>query len=140
MRNPPPPLGLSVAVALLVGVSAVQLAPALPALWISAGMLVPAAWLYSRQGLLRILGSVLLGVFWACLVGQWVMQHRLPPGLSGQDFVVEGRVVGLPQREDESLRFDFQIDSSHPEAPIGNRVRLGWYGRAAPESWSSGRA
>jgi competence protein ComEC len=56
------------------------------------------------------------------------MQHRLPAGLSQSDVSIEGRVLGLPQREDDSIRFDFHIEAGAPGAPIGQTVRLGWYG------------
>ena len=133
LRSPLPPLGLSVAAALLAGVSFVQLWPALPAKWVSLGLLMLAAWVYSRQGLSRAVGAFLIGVAWASVVGQSVMQQRLPPALSRAEFLIEGRVLGLPQREDESIRFDFFIESGQPGAPVGQKVRLGWYGEGAPQ-------
>ena len=133
LRAPLPPLGLSVAVALLAGVSLVQLFAWLPPCWLSLVLLLPAAWVYSRPGWWRALGSLLIGMAWACVVGQWVMQHRLPAALSRQDFRIEGRVLGLPQREEESVRFDFRVESGPPGAPVGQRVRLSWYGQAAPQ-------
>jgi len=132
IRSPLPPLGLSVAVALLAGVSVVQLWPRLPALWMSLGLLLGGAWIYSRPGLARAFGGFLIGIAWASLVGQSVMQHRLPATLSRTDFTIEGRVLGLPQREDESIRFDFRVESGSAGAPIGRKVRLGWYGAEAP--------
>jgi competence protein ComEC len=131
-RAPLPPLGLSVAVALLAGVSLVQQLAWLPPCWVSLCLLAPAGWLYRRRNGWRAVGSLLIGIAWACAVGQWVMQQRLPATLSRQDFRIEGRVLGLPQREEESLRFDFRIDSGSPGAPVGQRVRLSWYGQAAP--------
>ena len=134
MRSPTalPPLGLSVAVALLAGVSLVQLQPALPATAVAIGVLCMGAWLYSRFGPSRALGAFLLGAAWACIVGQWVMQSRLPAALSGHEFRIEGRVLGLPQREEESIRFDFLVESGESGAPVGQKVRLGWYGQGAP--------
>ena len=127
-----PPLGLSVAVALLAGVSLVQLQPELPTIAASIGVLCVGAWLYLKLGLLRALGAFLVGAGWACIVGQWVMQSRLPITLSHDEFRIEGRVLGLPQREEESIRFDFLLESGDPGAPVGRRVRLGWYGQGAP--------
>lgn len=131
--SPLPPLGLSVAVALLAGVTVVQLFPALPPWWVSTGLLMSAAWLYSRPGLVRAGGAFLIGIAWACVMGQAVMQQRLPVSLSPADVRIQGRVLGLPQRGNESTRFDFQIESGDPGAPVGQRVRLGWYGLAIPQ-------
>lgn len=131
-RPSPPPLGLSVAAALLAGVCLVQLLPGLPPCWLSLGLLPVAACVYARRGPARVAGAFLIGLGWACAVGQAVVQERLPADMSGQEFLVEGKVLGLPQREDESVRFDFQIQSSEPGWAAGHKVRLGWYGEAAP--------
>nr|MBP8080749.1 ComEC/Rec2 family competence protein [Arenimonas sp.] len=118
--------------ALLAGVSLVQVLPGLPPLWLSLALLPVAAWVFTQPGLLRVVGAFLIGFVWACVVGQAVMQERLPSEMSGQEFLVEGEVLGLPQREDESVRFDFRIQSSQPGWAAGHKVRLGWYGEAAP--------
>lgn len=131
-RTPLPPLGMMVAVAVLAGVSVVQVFPWLPPLWASIALLVASAILFRQADANRIAGAMLFGVAWACLVGQWVMQSRLPLELSRQDFQIEGRVLGLPQREDESIRFDLLIESGSEGAPVGERVRLGWYGQVVP--------
>lgn len=132
MMAPTPlrPLGLVVAVALLIGVSGVQLFPALPPLWLSAGLLLPAAWLYCRQGWLRATGALLLGIAWACLIGQWVMQSRWSGGSTQQDYRIEGRVLGLPLRDQDSVRFDLRVETGEKGAPIGEKIRLGWYQHA----------
>ena len=69
-----PPFGLSVAVALLAGVSVVQRFPVLPPLLAGLAGLVPSLWLFAKGGRWRLAGSCLLGIAWACVVGQWVMQ------------------------------------------------------------------
>ena len=125
---PPPPFGLAVAAALLAGVSVVQWLPTLPALPSSIALLFLCLWLFATRGRWRLPASFLFGIAWACVVGQWVMQHRLPAELSRSDQWVEGRVLGLPQREDDSVRFDFNIKTGSLGTPIGQTVRLGWYG------------
>jgi competence protein ComEC len=132
-RTPLPPLGMMVAVAVLAGVSVVQVFPWLPPLWASAVLLVAAAILFRQPDDCRAFGAFLFGVSWACLVGQWVMDSRLPAELSRQDFQIEGQVLGLPQREDESVRFDFRIEKGSVGVPTGERVRLGWYGQVLPQ-------
>ncbi|OGT59146.1 MAG: DNA internalization-related competence protein ComEC/Rec2 [Gammaproteobacteria bacterium RIFCSPHIGHO2_12_FULL_63_22] len=132
-RTPLPPLGMMVAVAVLAGVSVVQVFPWLPPLWASAALLAAAAILFRQSDGCRFIGGVLFGIAWACLVGQSVMESRLPTALSRQDFAIEGQVLGLPQREDESIRFDFRIEKGSVGAPVGERVRLGWYGQVVPK-------
>ena len=132
-RTPLPPLGMTVAVAVLAGVSVVQVFPWLPPLWASAVLVVASAVLFKQSDGNRLAGAVLFGIAWACLVGQSVMDSRLPTALSRQDFQVEGRILGLPQREDESTRFDFRIENGSSGAPVGERARLGWYGQAVPK-------
>ncbi len=127
LRTPLPPLGLSVAVALLAGASVVQLFPALPARWVSICLLFAAAWVYSRQNLSRAVGAFLFGIAWTCLIAQSALQHRLPAEQSRQDFRIEGRVLGLPQRDEDSTRFDFLVEAGPAGAPVGQKVRLGWY-------------
>ena len=132
-RSPLPPLGMTVAVAAVAGVSVVQVFPWLPPAWASAALLLASAILFRQRDASRAMGALLFGIGWACLVGQVVMSSRLPAALSGQDFSVEGRVLGLPQREEESIRFDFRIETGDVGAPIGQRVRLGWYGKVPPD-------
>ncbi len=132
LRAPVPPFGLAVAVALLAGVCLVQVQAQLPDTWLAVAIIGVGTWLFSRDGGLRLPGAFLIGAAWACFVGQTVMQQRLPESLSRSEFRLEGRVLGLPQREEESMRFDFLVGSGDAGAPIGQRVRLGWYGQAAP--------
>ena len=131
-RTPLPPLGMTVAAAVLAGVSVVQVFPWLPPVWASTALVLAAAILFRQPDANRIAGALLFGIAWACLVGQSVMESRLPTAFSRQDFQIEGRVLGLPQREDESIRFDFRIEKGSHGAPVGERVRLGWYGQVVP--------
>ncbi len=122
-----PPCGLPVALGLLAGVSLVQLLPVLPPLPASVAALVPAILLFAKGRRWRMAGSLLFGIAWACVVGQWVMQHRVAAVPAKIDAWVEGRVSGLPQREDDSTRFDFQVERGSPGVPVGQAIRLGWY-------------
>lgn len=127
-RQPPPPMGLSVAAGLLAGVSVVQVFPALPPTWLGALLSVAAALAFVRFPPFRVLAAGALGVAWACTVGQAVMDSRLSPSQDGADLRLAGRVSGLPVQEPESVRFDFLVDGGDVGAPIGRTVRLGWYG------------
>ena len=127
-RQPPPPMGLSVAAGLLAGVSVVQVFPALPPVWLGALLSLAAALAFVRLPRFRVLAAFGVGLAWACTVGQGVMDARLAPSLDGADIRLEGRVSGLPIQEPDSVRFDFRVDGGDAGAPIGRTVRLGWYG------------
>src|SRR6478735_4537968 len=101
-REPSPLLGIGVAVAMLAGVSLVQLFPSLPPRAFALACLLPALVLYLRDA----------GRCWAGACGQAAMAQRLPAELSGRDFRVEGRVLGLPSRDEQGQRFDFRIEQA----------------------------
>jgi competence protein ComEC len=123
---------MPVAAAMLAGVALVQLFPVLPPRWLSLLALLPAFTLYARAIARRLPGAFLLGVAWACACGQAAMDERLPQEMSGRDFHVEGRVLGLPMRDEQGQRFDFRIDRSDEVTLRGARVRVSWHGQAAP--------
>ncbi|MDP2818117.1 MAG: DNA internalization-related competence protein ComEC/Rec2 [Polaromonas sp.] len=54
----------------------------------------------------------------------------LAPALEGRDIEVTGRVVAMPQRNDDGLRFRFAIESARLDGQpvvLPPRVYLGWY-------------
>lgn len=69
--------------------------------------------------------AALLGFVLAAWTGQQRLADRLDPALEGADLAVSGHVLGLPQRDARSLRFDFAVQ----QAPAGvpQRLRLSWY-------------
>lgn len=121
-------MGLSVAAGLLVGVSVVQLFPCLPPLWLGGLLVVAAVLAFQRWPFLRPLAACVLGLAWASVVGRGVVDARLPVAASGLDLAIEGRVAGLPLREPDSIRFDFQLTRDTAVLPAGRKLRLGWYG------------
>ncbi|MBS0213956.1 MAG: DNA internalization-related competence protein ComEC/Rec2 [Proteobacteria bacterium] len=122
------PFGIACAVAFTAGVVANMRLPALPPMAISVALLLVGlvGWALPWRG--RWLGAALAGFAWACLVAGQVMAQRLPQALVGQEIAVVGRVVGLPQRHDDVLRFDFVTDTKgNPDGVAGRHLRLGWY-------------
>ena len=111
--------------ALASGLIALRYLPVIPAVeWVllllGAGLLLLGLRMYPP-------GLFLLGLGWACVSGQWALDDRLAPALDGRTLWVEGRVVGLPQRSDVSVRFELQgAQSRHAELP--STLRLSWYG------------
>ncbi|UXI70711.1 DNA internalization-related competence protein ComEC/Rec2 [Tahibacter amnicola] len=121
----------SAALALLAGVVLVQALPVLPPMVLSIGLLVA-----SVCGLLRWPRQyawllVLVGAAWACCRADLALHARLAPVLEGQDLLVTGRVVDLPDRRADALRFDLRIDTAASEGqpvPLSGRIRLSWHG------------
>ncbi|WP_375738452.1 DNA internalization-related competence protein ComEC/Rec2 [Pseudomonas boanensis] len=98
-------------------------------------MLPPVWWLWPQLllGVLLLagrgwrLGFFLVGLSWASLAAQWALDDRLEPGLDGQTRWLEGRVVGLPQRNDGVARFEL-TDLTSRRARLPGRLRLAWHG------------
>jgi competence protein ComEC len=127
-----PPLGIGVAVALLGGVTLACGLPRLPAEGLSWGLASAGLLMWIALARWRWLAAFVFGLAWACLQGGWAMQQRIPAALEGADLVVQGRVNGLPQAAERSLRFDFVAESGleHAEVLAGKTLRLSWYGEA----------
>jgi competence protein ComEC len=125
----PTPLGLASAAALLAGVGVVQAAPTLPPTAFAGGALLLGLAAWTRAGLLRLAGALLVGIGLAIMHGQSAMAIRLPPELSGQVWVLEGRVLGLPIVEPDASRFELRVTAGQGPAAalVGRKLRLGWY-------------
>ena len=122
---------VSAAVALLVGATAVQLLPVLPPWWVdlilAAGGILGIVVL---RGPWRWLGFALLGAAWTIWRADIAMAQRLPAALEGADIVVTGTVRGLPHAQDDSTRFDLDVETAAREgaaAPVVGTLRLHWY-------------
>lgn len=87
--------------------------------------------------LLVALGALAWGV--TGLRAQAFLAQSLAPALEGVDLAVTGVVVGLPQRQDGSLRFRLRVASAQAQGQavsVPPLIDLGWYetwgGRPAP--------
>ena len=130
-----PPLGLAVAGAALAGAAVVQLLPALPGTPTSLALLAAGGWLLRHADLRRPAGALLAFAAWTCLLAGLRLDSRLPADPGPRDAVVVGRVVGLPEVGDHSLRFDLALEDVEGEADLrpGGEVRLSWYGPSPRE-------
>lgn len=81
-----------------------------------------------------LLGSgVLIGFSYAHLRAEWRLADELPGQWEGQDILVEGQIIHLPQFLSEqhrpAWRFDFAVDTVlTPNAQVPKQIRLSWYG------------
>jgi competence protein ComEC len=124
------------ALALLAGAALVQALPVLPPRWLDAVLAALAAALslaclrWRRSAWLWLLPLVLGGFAWTAWRADAAMRARLPHALEKQDILVTGTVTGLPQAQDGSTRFEFDV--AHAEfqgraVVMRGRVRLSWY-------------
>lgn len=127
---------LAVAVVILVGAVAVQALPVLPPLWLDVCVAVVA--LPGIGACLRwpapswawCLPIALAAFAWTAFRADLAMQARLPHVVEKQDILVSGTVIDLPQAQDGSTRFDFDIADAQLDGialPVRGHVRLSWY-------------
>ncbi|NQD74539.1 DNA internalization-related competence protein ComEC/Rec2 [Pseudomonas sp. CM27] len=110
--------------ALALGLLALGFLPALPSVgWL---MLLAACAVASLFGRLWPLGVFMLGLCWACWLAQQALDDRLAPALDGRTLWLEGRVVGLPARTAQSVRFELQAAQSR-RAQLPGRLQLNWF-------------
>ncbi|WP_431477573.1 DNA internalization-related competence protein ComEC/Rec2 [Massilia eburnea] len=106
----------------------VQLACAL-----SAASAVLAGARVERQALaflragLAVTAGALAGFAWAAFIAQGALSNELAKSEEGSDFDVVGTVDSLPSRQDNSIRFNFAVESPSDVPP---RIVLSWYSGA----------
>ena len=65
------------------------------------------------------------GFLWAVLFAYNRMENQLPESMEGKLITVEGQIIGIPQRDDRKVRFDFKVIK--PLDTLPDKVRLSWY-------------
>lgn len=110
--------------ALALGLLCLGFLPALP----SVGWLITLAACAVGSLFTRVwpLGWFLLGLCWACGSAQRALDDRLAAGLDGRTLWLEGRVVGLPARTAQGVRFELEAARSR-RAELPQRLQLSWF-------------
>lgn len=124
-----------------LGVGLVTYLPTLPPagwmLCLAFPSLLAAAGLSEKSTLCRsllwFLGCALVGAGWHCVWAGQLLQQRLPETLEGQDMLVIGRVVSLPERTGVAQQFQFEIEQSSVRF-AGRKVLLNYYGSQEVET------
>ncbi|MBA2659719.1 MAG: DNA internalization-related competence protein ComEC/Rec2 [Nitrosospira sp.] len=91
--------------------------------------------LASRIAIFAVTGRVLFvafflgaGFFWAAIFAQWRMADVLPHEWEGRDIRLIGVVAELPQTNEHSLRFAFDVEQVLTKDAIAPaRISLAWY-------------
>jgi competence protein ComEC len=74
----------------------------------------------------------LVGLAWVTVVAGHALEQRLAPGLEGVDLVATGRILDLPRRDPDALRFVFcpeRARAARQPVAVAGCWRLGWYAR-----------
>ncbi len=128
--------------AFLVGILSLQWLQVLPAIEWSALLLLALPLAVLLPGHWRLTGWLLAGVCWALLQAQLILDRSLPVELEGQDVLIHGVVVSVPERNFRRTRFEFEIESlsrAGQSYPSPGRVRLSWYRAARSNSLHAGQ-
>ncbi len=133
-RRAPALFSPQTALAVLAGVTACLLLPALPSRLFLYATLAVAVFLlcvaYRRSySFIAVLGALLLGAGWAGVHAHHSLDAQLPLSLQGQTLTLQGTIIELPVHEVRSTRFLLHVDATdqQPEALRGKTVRLRWY-------------
>ncbi|CAI3797396.1 hypothetical protein DBADOPDK_01757 [Pseudomonas sp. MM223] len=107
--------------ALALGLLCLGFLPALPSVgWLLALAACALVGLFTR---VWPLGCFVLGLCWACWSAQQALDDRLAAGLDGRTLWLEGRVVGLPGRTAQGVRFELEAARSR-RAELPQRLQL----------------
>lgn len=115
------------------GVIAVGYVPSLPALgWISGLLpLILCGFIWPRWWLGIALGA---GIAWGIIAGHQLVDQQLNEQFVGRDLVLTGQISGLPERDEQRLRFEFRVQSiatTNGELITSNhfprKLQLSWY-------------
>lgn len=110
--------------ALALGLLGLGLLPELPSVgWLCLMLLSGIGCAFTR---LWPLGCFLLGLCWACWSAQQALDDRLAPQLDGRTLWLEGRVVGLPSRTAQGVRFELEQPQSR-RARLPGRIQVSWF-------------
>lgn len=127
---------LAGAVAILVGALLVQALPHLPPHWLDAvtGCIaltgVAACLRWRAPAWLWCLPIALAAFAWTAWRADLAVSARLPHAWEKQDVQLIGRIIDLPQVQDGSTRFEFDVASAsfgNRAVPLRGLVRLSWY-------------
>ncbi len=116
-----------------LGIGLVAWLPELPSLfwlWVLPPLFILAFKLH--RPVMWVLCSLGCGLAWGLVYGHWAVSSVLPESLEGQDLVVEGRVIELPDQDSRRLRFVLQVAQAHttqgePLKTFPRRLQLSWY-------------
>jgi competence protein ComEC len=121
------PIVLATVAGVLLAQQLAELPP--PAAIIGLSALGLLAWTRER---LRLPACLILGFCWAAGFATIRLHESLPSELEGRDLPVEGRVLNLPRKVEDGLRFDLGLEGTDLPRGLPGTIRLHWYRTTAP--------
>ncbi len=118
-------------VAVLLGTLGLLWLPQLPPIALLLPGAAGMAWLAWRVPSARAVCWVGLAFVIAVCRAGLVLHDRLPRALERQEFLVTGRVVGLPQSRSDAVRFVLRVEQAWHDGkrfPLHGKLRVSWYG------------
>ncbi len=107
----------------VAGIVTVQQFSELPEIqWVVALVAVAIGFSYFR--LWRLMFFT-MGLLWAIYYAHIHLADSLTANLEGQKIPIEGQVIGLPNKDDRRVRFDFLVLKSAFQLP--QKIKLSWY-------------
>ncbi|MBT5221988.1 MAG: DNA internalization-related competence protein ComEC/Rec2 [Gammaproteobacteria bacterium] len=67
----------------------------------------------------------LSGIVYASVTANHYLSTQLSSELQGQEFLIQGDIIGLPEYNTRRVRFDFQLKKA--ALPLPDKLRLSWY-------------
>ncbi|MCF7970429.1 MAG: DNA internalization-related competence protein ComEC/Rec2 [Methylococcaceae bacterium] len=117
-----------------LGILSLQQSVLLPSIWsLLFVLLLTLLLLYFKH---KRMAFFLLGFVWAGAFSVYYLSHSLAPELQGKEILIEGHVVGLPEYNEQRVRFDFAV--THAAVLLPDKLRLSWY--YPPQKVSAGQA
>ena len=88
------------------------------------------------------LSAMIAGILASTFVAKNVLDKRLPESLEGQDLILQGKIIDIPDIRNDGTRFRLKVSQAyladnemHQEKtllPVKGVVRLGWFQHVAP--------
>ena len=120
---------IPIALAVLVGTLCLQLLPNLPATPILL-LLLPLTLGFAWIPRSRVLAWCIASFIWAWWCADQRLACDLPIALEGQNLVLQGAIVSLPERDGRATRFLFaatSLQKGDEEIAYSRRLRLSWF-------------
>ncbi|WP_050469290.1 DNA internalization-related competence protein ComEC/Rec2 [Herbaspirillum chlorophenolicum] len=131
----------SVIIGFAFGIGLLQMQARLPGMeWyvaglVLAGLLALTAWKFWQPFLripLLLTCGAWVGFLWAGAFAHYYLEQELPPAWEGREVTVIGTVADLPDRNEQGVRFRFDVEQVVQQGavtpPVPPRLALAWYG------------
>lgn len=122
------------AIAFMLGCVVLLQLPQLPhPLWF--GLIAPVIVMLCHAHT-RVFAYLLLGIMWALLHANLLINDRLSPQLVAKELTITGTINSVPEHNEQRIRFLFTPDP-HLSQTLPDKIQLNWY-RPLPEQLNAG--